>query len=129
MDDYLRSSGDADFVRANWDHVWRAYQFLRSTWDARGLPQNVGVGHGWVEGGPLLPVKTEFYQSGLGVQALAAMAELARAAGKNDIAADNERLFQQRRAQLNNLFWSPDQRFFAFAINQQDGLVSATSGL
>src|SRR6266581_9153596 len=85
MADYLRSSGNQEFVRANWDHVWRASQFLRSTWDARGLPQNVGVGHGWVEGGPLLPVKAEFYQSGLGVEALRALSNLARVTGQEEM--------------------------------------------
>lgn len=129
VDDYLRSSGDNDFVRANWDHVWGAYQFLRSTWDARGLPQNAGVGHGWIEGGPLLPIKSEFYQSGLGVRALQAMSELARAAGKNDVAAENERLFQQHRSQLNDFFWSPERRFFAFAVDPQDRRLDTASVL
>ena len=45
--------------------LWKAYQFLHSTYDAQGLPQNFGIGHGWVEGGPLLPVKGEIYQSGV----------------------------------------------------------------
>ncbi len=38
-----------------------------------GLPQNFGFGHGWVEGGPLLPIKTEFYQSSLGAEAISAL--------------------------------------------------------
>jgi len=65
VNDYLVNSGDTNFAKEKWASVWKAYQFLKSTYDARGLPQNQGVGHGWVEGGPLLPVKSEFYQSGL----------------------------------------------------------------
>ena len=58
----------AKVARQKWDSLWKAYQFLRSTYDAQGLPQNFGIGHGWVEGGPLLPVKTELYRRGLGAE-------------------------------------------------------------
>ena len=57
MDDYATQSGDIAFVRDKWGSVWKAYQFLRSTYDAQGFAQNAGVGHGWVEGGPLRAVK------------------------------------------------------------------------
>ncbi len=128
-DEYVRASGDTAFARDNWDHLWRAYQFLRSTWDRRGLPQNAGVGHGWVEGGPLLPVKSEFYQSGLGVEALQAVAELARISGHGDLGAEAEREFRQHQAQLNELFWSPEHNFFAFAVDQQDRRLETPSVL
>ena len=85
LNDYVSESGDVAFARENWDSLWKAYQFLRSTYDAQGFPQNFGVGHGWVEGGPLLPVKTEFYQSGLGVEALRALSNLAHLTGKDDV--------------------------------------------
>ena len=88
MRDYYQHSGDKEFVLSHWDNIQRAYQFLRSTWDANGLAQNFGVGHGWVEGGPLLPVKSEFYQDGLSTEALDALAMLARIAGKNDLATE-----------------------------------------
>jgi glycogen debranching enzyme len=61
MNDYAVQSGDIAFAREKWDNVWRAYQFMHSTYDAQGFAQNVGIGHGWVEGGPLLPVKNEYY--------------------------------------------------------------------
>ena len=74
VNDYVTNSGDTAFAKEKWASLWKAYQFLKSTYDAKGLPQNQGVGHGWVEGGPLLPVKSEFYQSGLGAEALRALA-------------------------------------------------------
>src|SRR5882724_10119585 len=78
MNDYVVKSGDTAFAKEKWESLRKAYEFLKSTYDARGLPQNFGVGHGWIEGGPLLPVKTEYYQSGLGAEALRALANLAR---------------------------------------------------
>lgn len=54
MNDYVIESGDTAFAQVKWGSLWKAYQFLRSTYDTQGLPQNFGFGHGWVEGGPLL---------------------------------------------------------------------------
>jgi glycogen debranching enzyme len=44
MNDYLLHSGDTAFVKEQWPSIWKAYQFLRSTWDAQGFPRNEGVG-------------------------------------------------------------------------------------
>lgn len=57
--DYVRASGDLAFAGAKWDSLWRAYQWLRSTYEANGFAKNQGIGHGWIEGGPLLPVSSE----------------------------------------------------------------------
>jgi len=127
--DYLRSSGDADFVRKHWDNLSRAYKFLRSTWDAAGIAQNAAVGHGWVEGGPLLPVKSEFYQSGLSVEAVRAFADLARSIGQIDVASENERLFSQHKAQINQAFWSSEKKFFAYAVDENDRRMDTASVL
>lgn len=122
-DDYVTSSGDAAFAKDKWDSLWKAYQFLKSTYDAQGLPQNLGVGHGWVEGGPLLPVKTEFYQSGLGAEALHALSRLARFAGHDDVAASLEKEFEKQRALVNDSFWIADKKRFAFALDRNDKQV------
>src|SRR5579884_3964376 len=94
MNDYVRASGDTAFAASHWDNAWRAYLFLKSTYDANGLPRNFGVGHGWVEGGPLLPVETESYQSGLSAAALEALASLARATGKQNETATLQQEFE-----------------------------------
>ena len=76
--DYVTQSGDVAFARETWDRVWKAYQFLRSTYNEQGFPaEYAAMGHGWVEGGPLLPVMTEYYQSALGTEALRALSHLA----------------------------------------------------
>jgi len=100
-EDYVTQSGDTAFAVQKWDSLWKAYQFLRSTYDSQGLPQNFGFGHGWVEGGPLLPVKTEFYQSGLGAEALSALSRLAHFAGKDDISQQLAYEFIQKMQLVN----------------------------
>jgi glycogen debranching enzyme len=124
VNDYVVNSGDADFAKAKWASLWKAYQFLKSTYDAtKGLPQNQGVGHGWVEGGPLLPVKSEFYQSGLGAEALRALANLARFAGQADSAATLENEFAKQWPLVNDSFWIADKKRFAFALDKNDKQV------
>src|SRR5258708_27496361 len=109
MNDYVTESGDVAFAREKWDSVWKAYQFLRSTYDERGFPKNFGVGHGWVEGGPLLPIKSEFYQSGLGAEALRALSNLARLTGKDSVSAEFAQAFEKQTPKLNQPFLLPDK--------------------
>ena len=123
MNDYAVQSGDLAFVQEKWDNVWRAYQFLRSTYDAQGFAQNLGVGHGWVEGGPLLPVKNEYYQAGLGVEALHALSNLARLTGKDDVAKQVSAEFDHSKPALDQAYWSPERKSYAFALDKSNQRV------
>jgi glycogen debranching enzyme len=129
MNDYIVESGDTAFAQAKWDSVWKAYQFLRSTYDAQGLPQNFGFGHGWVEGGPLLPVKTELYQSGLGAEALRALNNLAHLTGKETESKELQAAFERQRTLVNNSFWLPDKKRFAFALDKDNQPLDEASVL
>jgi glycogen debranching enzyme len=127
--DYVTESGDTTFVRDKWDSLWKAYQFLRSTYDARGLPQNFGFGHGWVEGGPLLPVKTELYQSGVGAQALSSLSSLAHFAGKDDVSKQLADDFTHQKQLVNQSFWSQESGTYAFALDTNNQKVIEPSVL
>ena len=129
MDDYVTQSGDIAFAREKWDNIWRAYQFLRSTYDERGFAQNAGIGHGWVEGGPLLPVKAEFYQSGLGVEALRALSSLAGFVGKDDVKKELGDEFKRQQGALDKAFWSSKTNSYAFAVDRNNQLVEEPSVL
>jgi glycogen debranching enzyme len=127
--DYVTESGDVAFVREKWDSLWKAYQFLRSTYDSRGLPQNFGFGHGWVEGGPLLPVKTELYQSGLGAQAISALSSLAHFAEKDDVSKQLAGDFTRQKQLVNQTFWSQESGTYAFALDKNNQKVIEPSVL
>jgi glycogen debranching enzyme len=127
--DYVMESGDADFAKRKWNSLWKAYQFLLSTYDKTGFPQNFGIGHGWIEGGPLLPVKTELYQSGLGAEGLRALANLARWAGKDDVAQKLTADFEQQRPKVNEAFWLADKKRYAFALDHSGKPVDEPSVL
>jgi glycogen debranching enzyme len=128
MNDYVKASGDAEFAKANWDHLWRAYQFLNSTY-ADGVPKNFGIGHGWVEGGPLLPVKSEFYQSGLAVEAKRALSELAGVVGKGEDSKQLAAESKKEQVALNTTFWSNEKKIYSFALDNQGKRVDEASVL
>ena len=117
VNDYVSSSGDVAFARQKWDSLWKAYQFMHSTYDANGLPKNLGVGHGWVEGGPLLPVETELYQSSLAAEALRSLSTLAKLAGKSDISTQLEAEFSRLQQALTQFFWLNGTQRYAFALD------------
>jgi GH15 family glucan-1,4-alpha-glucosidase len=129
MNDYVTESGDVAFAKEKWDSLWKAYQFLRSTYDPQGFPKNFGIGHGWVEGGPLLPVETEFYHSGLGVEALRALANLARLSGQQQRVSELTRDFDKQIKKLNEAFWLADKQRFAFALGTDGKPIDETSVL
>ncbi|HEX4785107.1 MAG TPA: hypothetical protein VH350_12240 [Candidatus Sulfotelmatobacter sp.] len=116
MNDYAVQSGDVAFARDKWDNLWRAYQFMHSTYDEHGFAKNLGVGHGWIEGGPLLPVKNEYYQAGLAVEALHALSNLARLVGKEDISKQLATEFAHSEPALDQAFWSPELKAYAYAV-------------
>lgn len=123
VNDYVTSSGDAAFAREHWDNLWRAYQFLKSTYDARGLPRNFGIGHGWIEGGPLLPVETESYQSGLAAAALQSLASLAKTAGRQSEAETLTAEFLSQSAKVNDAFWDAGNQTLVFALDRENKQV------
>jgi glycogen debranching enzyme len=129
MRDYLESSGDLAFLKENWDRLNKAMSFMRSTFDPDGFPRNYEVGHGWVEGGPLLPVRTEFYQAGAFVEALRSMSALAGRIGDTALASQLEAEFQAKRQKLNELFWIPSSKSWAFAIGRDGKPVDQPSVL
>jgi len=127
--DYVEASGDLAFLKENRERLDKAMSFMRSTFDADGFPRNDGVGHGWVEGGPLLPVRTEFYQAGLYVEAVRSMAALARRGGDNELATRLDQEFQAKEQSLNQLFWLPASKSWAFAIGRDGRPVDQPSVL
>jgi len=129
MNDYVVESGDTAFAKEKWESLWKAYEFLRSTYDERGFPKNLGIGHGWVEGGPLLPVKTELYQAGLGIEALRALSNLARLVGKEDVSKELAKNFEQQKPLMNDAFWIADKKRFAFALDKDNHPVDEPSVL
>jgi glycogen debranching enzyme len=129
VNDYVTHSGDIGFAKEEWDNLSRAYEFLRSTYDAQGLAQNAGVGTGWIEGGPLYPVRTEIYQASLGVEAARALSHLAHLLGKEDLAQELEQTFKREQPVLDKTFWSPENKIYAYALDAHNNRIDVPSVL
>lgn len=129
VNDYVTHSGDVQFAQQKWDNLWRAYEYLRFTNDAQGLAQNSGVGTGWIEGGPLYPVRTELYQASLGVEATRALSHLAYLLGKQDLAKELEQTFARQKPLLDKTFWSAEKRIYAYALDTNGNRVEVASVL
>ncbi|GAC1700593.1 MAG: hypothetical protein NVS9B4_02260 [Candidatus Acidiferrum sp.] len=123
MNDYAVESSDTGFVKEKWESLWKAYGFLKSTYDERNFAKNSGVGHGWVEGGPLLPVKTELYQTSLGTEALRALSNLTRLTGKEDAGKELATQFEKQKPLMNEAFWIAATKRFAFALDKDNHVV------
>lgn len=129
MNDYVAASGDVAFAKQQWNNLWKAFEFLRSTYEEHGFPKNFGVGHGWVEGGPLLPIKTEFYQTGLGTEALRALANLAHLTGKEEARTELMKTFEHQKKLVNDSFWIAEKKRFAFGLDNDNHPVDEPSVL
>lgn len=123
VEDYVHTSGDVAFAHEHWSNAHKAYEFLHSTYGTMGLPRNFGIGHGWVEGGPLLPVQSELYQSGLGAEAIRCLGELAKLTGHDDEAKALKEEYVAQRAKVNEAFWLEGQQYYGFAVNQENKSV------
>jgi hypothetical protein len=74
-------------------------------------------------------VKTEYYQSGLGAEALRALANLAGETGQKDMSEALEKDFEKQRLLVNESFWIADKKRFAFALDRNDKKVDEPSVL
>lgn len=120
--DYWRNSGDADFLRRNWDSIVKAYRFSAATdTDNNRLIENskkTRFGHGWVEDGGLYPPHEEIYMQGLWIEASRNLAEMARIMGKDGLAKTALTNAEQTRAAMEQTYWLDKNGFYAFATKR-----------
>jgi len=117
--DYFQNSGDADFLRRNWESIVKAYRFSAATdTDRNRLIENskkTRFGHGWVEGGALYPPHEEIYMQGLWIEASRNLAEMATIMRDEKLAATALTNAEQTRAAMEQIYWLDKKGFYAFA--------------
>jgi len=82
--DYVRTTGDRDFLREHWDELKRAYAFDRAHDTDRVYDNSQGTG--WVEAWPPKLPHQEIYLAALDGTSTAEMAEMAGLMGDADLA-------------------------------------------
>lgn len=122
MAEYLRATGDVDYVLKHMENVHRAMDFCFSTdTNGDGLIEIEHVGHGWLEGGDYFVGHTEFYLCGIWERALLDAVWLSAVEGNAekvceylDAAATVAPLLEQ--------FWN-DKGYYNYGLNA-DGTYS-----
>lgn len=85
---YAEWTGDLATVRSHWEQVRAAFACVLShDRDDDGLPENTGVGHGWVESGPLGGGQVTSYVAAIWIDALRRLAPLAERLGDHHVSA------------------------------------------
>jgi glycogen debranching enzyme len=116
-EDYLKISGDSEFIKANWDSLERAWKFETThDSDGDGIYENT-EGSGWVESWPPGMPHQEIYLAALDQQASTAMAALSRATGHADIAGQAEARASKIGATIEKEYLLPGGGFYAFSRN------------
>jgi len=126
MWDYVRTSGDAPFLRAHRQAVMKAWNF-ETTHDADGdgIYDNA-QGTGWVESWPPGMPKQEIYLALLDEQASRAMAELGRMLGEDALASGAKTRAERLHDVIEREYYRPDADGYAFSWNG-DGKVDMTA--
>ena len=122
MEDYVRASGDLDYLKQHWDNVKRAYAFTRAH-TTNGVYDNT-QGSGWIE--EWIPRKPyqEVYLAALDQQSSDAMARLARLMNDPALAASAATTAETIRGKLAEFRGTDGQ--YAFSRNA-DGTFDRTA--
>jgi glycogen debranching enzyme len=124
-EDYLKISGDTQFIQANWEAIQKTWAFETShDSDGDGIYENT-EGTGWVESWPPGMPHQEIYLAALDQQASTAMAGLARATGHTEIAQQAETRAARIGAAIEKEYLLPGGGFYAFSRNA-DGSTDAS---
>lgn len=116
MGKYVRASGDVEFCRSQFERVERAIRFCFTTdKDGDGFIENTGVGHGWVEGGPLFPAHAELYLQACWAGALEEAAFLARVANRPEPVHKWNKAARRVRSAIERELWNSKTGFYRFA--------------
>lgn len=126
MADYVRSSGDVDFLTAHRDAVEKAWAFETGHADTNGIYDN-RQGTGWVESWPGGMPHQEVYLAFLDQQASGAMAQLEdllHDSAKSQAAKSRADAIVQT---IQSQFWDKDKNCYAFSRNSDGSLDRTTT--
>ncbi len=125
MNDYVKSSGDMDYLKTNWEAVRKAYEFTRAHEGNDGIYNNK-EGTGWVESWPPTMPEEEIYLASLDEQSNHAMSRLASLMDDSKLAVKAQQKAADIGARIESEYYESAQKFYAFSRNA-DGSVDHTA--
>ncbi|MBN2198275.1 MAG: hypothetical protein JW747_00330 [Candidatus Aminicenantes bacterium] len=123
-EDYVRSSGDASFLRDSWPSLKKAFAWCLSTdADGDGLMDNRRAGLGALEFGSLTGIQTDIFLAAAWCRAADAMARLAVDRGDRAAAERARAAAAKALAAFRKRFWDPDAGFYVYALDADGRLI------
>lgn len=115
-----RQSGDKKLIEELWPTLRKAYDFcIANDSDGDGILENSMAGLGASELGSLLEnLHQDIYLAATNLEASQAMRELAAVMGEKALSDLAEQKYQKAFASLNELYWNPQTRRYAYALNK-----------
>jgi hypothetical protein len=128
MYDYVRMTGDTEFIKSSWDSLIKAYEWCLSTDDnGDGLMDNRKAGLGALEYGELTGIETDIYLGAVWVRAAYSMMHLAEIVGETEYAEVAAAHFKRAKQAFDRKFWDQDNEFYAYAFNAEGKTVKEIS--
>lgn len=120
MGDYVRTSGDVEFLKQSWKSVKQAYDWcLSKDSDADGLMDLKGAGLGALEFGKLVGIYADVYTCGVWVQAVKEMKYMAELVGDSEQARQADAQFRKAQRRLEELFWLDKDGFYSYGATDK----------
>ena len=126
MFDYVRASGDTDFLKAHKDAVEKAWAFETGHADTNGIYDN-RQGTGWVESWPGGMPHQEIYLALLDQQASAAKAQMESLLGVKEKSQSAQERAEAIARTINEQFPNGDKGCYAFSHNADGSLDHTTT--
>ena len=114
MWDYVRTSGDQEFLKTHWAAVRKAYEFTRSHEGDDGIYSN-SEGTGWVESWPQGMPQEEIYLAAVDEQSAIAIGQLAALTGDKQLAEAASRKASDIASKIESEFYSATDKSYAFS--------------
>ena len=127
MCDYVKASGETEYLKRNWEAVRKAYQFTRAHETSDGIYANT-EGTGWVESWPTGMPHEEIYLAAMDQQSAQAIAYLAALMGDRQLAGEARKKSEEIASKIESEYYEPSQQFYAFSRNQ-DGSLDHTASI
>jgi hypothetical protein len=123
-EDYVRTSGDTEFVKQSWPSIKRAYDWCLTTdADGDGLMDNSRAGLGALEFGSLTGIQTDIFLAAAWTRAAYAMERLARIAADAASEGKARQDFAKAARVLEAKFWNGEKGQYSYAFNAGGGQV------
>ncbi|MBI4541129.1 MAG: hypothetical protein HY704_16635 [Gemmatimonadetes bacterium] len=116
---YVLWTGDTGTLRREREHIGSALEFCESTLSEDGLVTNTGVGHGWIELGPLGGGHITIYNASIWAAALDLLAGAVEAVGEKGWALDLRGRAARAREAVERRFYDPARRLYGLQVTSQ----------